>query len=454
MITKLALASDAIPNFSLRDGVLRFKNRIWIGQDSALQQQLIHAVHASPVGGHSGIPVTYRRAKQIFAWSGMKQSITQFVQACSVCHQAKADRTKLPGLLQPLPVPERAWQVISMDFIEGLPTSQGFNCILVVVDLFSKYAHFLRLKHPFTASSVAPVFLQQVYRLHGLPTAIVSDWDKIFTSHFWQELFRLAQVELRLSSAYHPQLDGQSECVNQCLETFLRCFVHACPSQWSKWIDLAEYWYNTSWHSAHGHSPFEVLYGYAPTHFGISAADATPVSDLSSWLTERNRMVDLIRQHLVRAKERMKKYADTNRSERVYQVNDWVFLKIQPYVQSSLTSRANPKLSFKFFGPFRILARVGNVAYKLELPQSSSIHPVVHVSQLKRALGPPSSVTPLPSDQALQLSIPEKIIQQRTVLRGTSSFVQGLVKWSLLPAALATWEDLEALRQQFPRAAV
>ena len=122
--------------------------------------------------------------------------------------------------------------MVSLDFIEGLPLSARFNCILVVVDLFSKYAHFVGLPHPFTAASVAKVFFSQVYSLHGMPSALVSDRDKIFTSKLWTELFALAKVELRMSTAYHPQSDGQTERVNQCLETFLRCFVHACPHQW------------------------------------------------------------------------------------------------------------------------------------------------------------------------------------------------------------------------------
>lgn len=164
-----------------------------------------------------------------------------------------------------------------MDFIEGLPKSGGFNCILVVVDAFSKYSHFLPLRHPFTAASVAKVFHNEVYRLHGLPSVIVSDRDRIFTSKLWKELFRLADVQLNMSTAYNPQTDGQSERVNQCVETFLRCFIHACPG----WITLAEYWYNTCPHSATGKSPFLVLYGYEPRHFGISSDNAVTVSDLS-----------------------------------------------------------------------------------------------------------------------------------------------------------------------------
>jgi transposase InsO family protein len=193
-----------------------------------------------------------------------------------------------------------------MDFIEALPLSAGYTCILVVVDLFSKYAHFVPLKHPFTAATVAQSFLSNVYKLHGLPQAIVSDRDKVFTSAFWRELFQLAGVELRMSTAYHPQSDGQAESVNQCLETFLRCFIHACPRQWSPWIDQAEFWYNSSWHSALGRSPFEVLYGNSPRHFGVALSDDQPVTELESWLSDHELMTDVIHQHLNRAKQWMK----------------------------------------------------------------------------------------------------------------------------------------------------
>jgi hypothetical protein len=287
-----------------------------------------------------------------------------------------------------------------------------------------------------------------------MPTTIVSDRDRIFTSNLWRELFRLAKVDLCMSTAYHPQSDGQSERVNQCLETFLRCYVHACPRQWSSWLDLAEFWYNTSLHSAHGRSPFEVLYGFAPQQFGLHAADDPPVSELADWLRERELMTDVIRQHLNRAKQRMKKYADAKRSERTFQLNDWVFLKLQPYVQSSVADRAHQKLAFKFFGPFRIVERVGSVAYRLELPASSSIHPVFHVSQLKKSVGAHQSVSDSLPPSTIRWSIPVKILQHRTVLKGSDQVRQGLVQWSNLPPSLSTWEDLEFLHQQFPRAAV
>jgi hypothetical protein len=264
----------------------------------------------------------------------------------------KPDRAKYPGLLMPLPVPPHAWHTVTMDFIEGLPRSASFNCIMVVVDKLSKYSHFVALAHPFTAAKVAKSFMDHVYKLHGLPTVIISDRDKIFTSAFWQQLFTLSDTKLSMSSAYHPQSDGQTERVNQCLETFLRCFVHACPQKWSTWLSVEEFWYNTCPHSALGSSPFEVLYGHRPRHFEITDISAVTVSDLYNWVHERELMQKLIKQHLLRAQDRMKKQADKNRSERVFAVDDWVYLRLQPYVQSSVSTRANHKLSFKFFWAF------------------------------------------------------------------------------------------------------
>lgn len=203
----------------------------------------------------------------------MKQSIQEFVAQCLVCQQAKAEKVPYPGLLQPLEVPKQAWQVVTSDFIEGLPKSSSYDCILVVVDKFSEYSHFIKLAHPFTALKIAKLYMDTVYKLHGMPQVIVSDRDKVFTSQLWQELFRLSGTELRMSSTYHPQSDGQTERVNQSVEAYLRCFIQSCPAQWSQWLSLAEFWYNTNFHSAINKTPFEVLYGNRPRHFGIQGID-------------------------------------------------------------------------------------------------------------------------------------------------------------------------------------
>jgi len=325
LVAKLSVCPTAVPNYTLSAGILRYKNRIWLSHDKNLHQQVISAMHSSALGGHFGIPVTYSHLKQYFFWPAMKSAVHAFVRACSICQQAKADRSHYPGLLQPLPVPSSAWDIVAMDFVEGLPCSEHSDTILVVVDKYSKFAHFIPLRHPFTALSVAKAFMSHVYKLHGMPSSIISDRDKVFTSNLWRELFGLAGVQLRMSSAYHPQTDGQTERVNQCMETYLRCFVHACPSKWTSWLSLAEFWYNTSFHSALGRSPFEVLYGHAPRHFGITSASTCAAPDLSVWLKEREVMQNLVRQHFLRAQDRMKQQADKGHSERVFQVGDQVY---------------------------------------------------------------------------------------------------------------------------------
>ena len=162
-------------DFVLQEGLIKVKGKILVPLDFQLQHLIVTALHASLVGGHSGAFVTYQKVKQVFVWTRMKAMIKEFVANCQVCQQAKSERVKYPGLLQPLPVPEFAWQVITMDFIEGLPSSHSYNCIMVIVDKFSKYAHFVPLSHPFTAYKVALAFMEHVFKLHGLPESIISD---------------------------------------------------------------------------------------------------------------------------------------------------------------------------------------------------------------------------------------------------------------------------------------
>lgn len=205
------------------------KGHIWLGNHTLAHKVVLLALHSSGLGGHSGITATYHKVKALFAWPNLKQYVMAFINACEVCAQAKPKHCRLPRLLQPHPVPPNAWHTVSLDFIEGLPKSKGFDTILVAIDKLTKYAHFLCLAHPYTALSVAQVFLANIYKLHGMPSVIISDRDRVFTSTLWQELFKLTDTTLNMSSAYHPQTDGQTECLNQCLETYLRCMVHSCP---------------------------------------------------------------------------------------------------------------------------------------------------------------------------------------------------------------------------------
>lgn len=190
-------------------------------------------------------------------------------------------------------------------------------------------------------------------------------------------------VKLLFSTTYHPQTDGQTERVNQCLEMYLRCAVGEEPKQWKTWLSQAELWYNTNFHTALGCTPFKALYGYDP-NLGVSPVISEGVHDLAGdFLAQSELQLQALKTHLLRAQNQMKMYADKKRTKVTYQVGDKVLLKLQPYVQSSLVNRSYPKLAMKYFGPYSILERVGSVAYKLDLPASSAIHPTFHVSQLK-----------------------------------------------------------------------
>jgi hypothetical protein len=306
LLTQLSITGSNDKGFSLVNGLIRHNGRIWLGNHKEAHRAILLALQSSGLGGHSGVNATYHKVKALFSWPNMKKDITEYVTQCQVCSQAKPEHCRLPGLLQSLPIPSQAWHTISLNFIEGLPKSKTFDTILVVIDKFSKYGHFIPLSHPYTALSVAQLYLNNVYKLHGLPNVIISDRDRIFTSAVWQELFKLTDTTLNMSSSYHPQTDGQTERLNQCLETYLRCLVQSCPAKWSQWLSLAEYWYNTTYHSALGTTPFEVLYGHPPRHFGIVPADASSVTSLQEWLNERSAMTQAIQQHLLRAQQRMK----------------------------------------------------------------------------------------------------------------------------------------------------
>jgi hypothetical protein len=177
LLQELAVVQSNDSGYSLTDGVIRYKDKIWIGQNSPLQTKLITSFHGSALGGHFGIQATYHRLKKMLYWQGMKQDVQNFIKQCDICQKAKHELCKYPSLLQPLPIPHSSWTYLSMDFIEGLLLSNGFSVILVVIDRFTKYGHFFPVRHPYTAASIALIFLDNVIKLHGVPQSIVCDRD-------------------------------------------------------------------------------------------------------------------------------------------------------------------------------------------------------------------------------------------------------------------------------------
>lgn len=264
LITGLTQDANSHVRFLWDQGVLTHKEHLVVGNSTDLKHKIIEEYHNSSVGGHSGIDKTSRRIKRTFYWKGLQKDVQQFISECHICQRFNGENVHVPGLLQPLLIPEKEWTNISMDFIEGLPKSQRKTTIFVVVDRLTKYAHFMPLSHPCTAKDVAQLFLDNIYKLHGVPATIVFDRDAVFTSTFWQEFFKLQGSQLCLSTAYHPHSDGQTEIVNKCIEIFLRCMCGDCPKHWAKWLSLEEWWYSTSFHSSIKTTPFYAVYGQEP----------------------------------------------------------------------------------------------------------------------------------------------------------------------------------------------
>lgn len=453
LIHDLRLNPSSHSHYSWSNDALKRKGKLVVGTDSVLRADLLGHFHADAIGGHSGATATYRRLSSVFYWKGLERDVREFVRGCITCNRFKPENVASPGLLQPLPIPEHVWTDLSMDFICGLPKSYSKSTILVVVDRLSKAAHFMALQHPFTAVDVAQCFFDNVVKHHGFPQSIVTDRDPVFGGKFWRELFRLHGVRLQFSSAYHPQSDGQTEVLNRCLECYLRCMTGDMPKQWVKWLSLAELWYNTSYHSAIGMTPFQAVYGVPPpAHLPYLAGDSA--NELVDRLcSTREDTIQLLKHNLRKAQERMTHQANKHRTEREFAVGDMVFLKLQPFRRNLLSGSSFHKLAARYFGPFEVLKKIGKVAYELQLPPGTKIHPVFHVSLLKRSLRSGAVLAPsLPAvdDDGHPIREPFSILGRKLVQRDHLPITQVLIRWKNTEEEDATWEDLAVIRSQFP----
>jgi len=340
-----------------------------------------------------------------------------------------------------------------MDFITALPPSQGYSVIMVIIDKFSKFGHFIPLKADFTSKIVAEVFLQQIIKLHGFPRSIISDRDKVFISKFWQQLFQAQGTKLKMSSAYHPQSDGQSEVLNKTLEMYLRCTCHENPRSWLSILPWAQYWYNTSYHSAIKTTPYKALYGRDPpslVRYEVSIQDEKSVQEM---LSSRDSWLQQLKQNMSRSQEFMKLYADKNRRPLEFEEGELVLVKLQPYRQHSLALRKNQKLGLRYFGPFRITKKIGTVAYRLELPETARIHNVFHISLLKKFKGDhttPYLPLPLQTLESGPILPPHMVLDSRTILQNDKEVQQLLIQWGDDQHAETSWESLTEFKQSYP----
>eukprot|EP00253_Pinus_taeda_P023337 PITA_23337 len=254
-------------DYFLQDGLLFRKNQLCIPVCS-MRENLIKEKHSGGLSGHFGTEKTLEQLNRFYFWPRMKSEVEKYVRNCKVCQYAK-ERSQNTGLYIPLPIPDRPWDMISMDFVLGLPKTQGgYDSIFVVVDRFSKMAHFIPCYKTSDASHIANLFFKEIVRLHGLPKSIVSDRDSKFVGHFWRTLWKNLGTKLSFSSAYHPQRDGQTEVVNRSLGNLLRSLTAEHPKQWDQVLRQVEYAYNDSPNRSTGQIPFHIVYGMHPR--GIS----------------------------------------------------------------------------------------------------------------------------------------------------------------------------------------
>ena len=342
---RLEADPESHPDLEDRGGILLDRGCIRVPADGSLRSKLLEHFHNTPEAGHEGVLRTYKRLSNSCTWPGMKKDVKAHVRACETCQRAKMETLKPAGLLQPLPVPDRVWEDISMDFIEGLPLVRGYSVIFVVVDRLSKYAHFSALAHPFSAKAVAECFVQNIAKLHGMPRTIVSDRDRVFISEFWTEYFRLQGTRLDLSSAYHPQTDGQTEVVNRGIEQYLRCFVGDHPRRWLEHLPWAEWSYNTAQHSSTGMTPFEAVYGRtAPALRVYDRSASSERTEVDMALLDRDEMLRRLRTHMRAAQNRLKQMYDRGHREKEYDIGDMVFVRVQPYRQVTLTANKKSEI--------------------------------------------------------------------------------------------------------------
>ncbi|GKD77690.1 putative reverse transcriptase domain-containing protein [Tanacetum coccineum] len=294
----------------------------------------------------------------------MKANIATYVSKCLTCAKVKAEHQRPSGLLVQPEIPQWKWDNIMMDFVTKLPkSSQGYDTIWVIVDRLTKSAIFMPMRETDPMDKLARMYLKEVVTKHGIPVSIICDRDPRFASNFWRSLQKALGTSLDMSTAYHPQTDGQSERTIQTLEDMLRACVIDFGNGWVKHLPLVKFSYNNSYHASIKAAPFEALY------------------EIVQETTER---IIQVKQRMQAAHDKQKSYADLKRKLMEFEVGDKVMLKVLPW-KGVVRFGKRGKLNPRFVGPFKVIKRVGDVAYKLELPEElSRVHKTFHMSNLKK----------------------------------------------------------------------
>jgi hypothetical protein len=373
--------------FTESDGILFFKDRICIPDDKEIKTAILREYHEAPYSGHQGIKRTMELLLRYYFWPRMKYDVQAYIKECLECQRNKVRNIRASGLLQPLPIPSRRWEHISMDYITHLPTTidTGYNSVWVIVDRFTKMCHFVPCHHTITAKETAKLFIKEIFRLHGVPKTIVSDRDPIFTSEFWKGLFEYLGTTLCMSSGYHPQTDGQTERMNRTLEEMLRayCAEEHRQHHWDDYLPLVEFQYNNAVNRSTGFSPFFLAYGQHPiTPAALLASEPTSTlsiaEDAAEFVASLQELSQAAVASMERAQENAKRYYDLKRKEPTFAVGDLVFVEGIALPDN----RRGTKIGHLRHGPFKIIQQINPVAFKLDTPATWKVHNVFHSSFL------------------------------------------------------------------------
>ena len=423
-------------SFANEDGLLYHDDNLVV-PTKALQSKLLHELHDSPYTGHVGVRRTlsnFIRAK--LWWPDRNKDVAAHVKACHSCQVTKALNTNNKGKLTALEIPDGfgLWKHISLDFITDLPlTEAGYDTIITVVDKFSKMCILIPTSKSVTGEDCAQLLHDHVFTKFGWPEKIISDRDPRFTGAFWQRVHFLNGTRLGMSSAFHPQTDGQTEVYNRILEDMLRHYVSPQLDNWDIYLSCAEFAINNGYVESIKTTPFFLNYGRhpdTPLHLRLltynqrssNPIKAVPTADsLSVQLQERSKAA---RESLQLARQRMVDYANKNRADIQYHVGDQVLLSTR---NLTFKGKLTKKLMPRWIGPFTVTHKIGPVAYRLDLPSTVPVYDVFHVSLLRNYTASGRQPPPLPEliDGEEEYEV-ERILDHRVNKRGKKSF---LIRW-------------------------
>ena len=376
-------AGPSLP-YSIHDGFLFRENRLCV-PDCSLRLQLISELHNE---GHIGRDRTLYLVSASYFWPALRRDVECFVERCVTCQTSKGQASNA-GLYLPLPIPTQPWTDISMDFVMGLPrTQKGFDSIFVVVDRFSNMVHFIPCKRTTDAVEVATLFFREVYRLHGLPLSIVSDRDSRFLSHFWRSLWKLFDTSLDMSSAYHPQTDGQTEVTNRSLGNLVRSLVGSSIKSWDSKLPQAEFAHNHAVNRSSKFSPFQIIYGIvtrAPLDLSTLPDRVRLHGGAEAFMEKVIETHEQTTSNLETSTQKYKAAADTHRRRLVFEVGDLVWAVL---TRDRMPAHSYNKLKAKKIGPLEVLERINDNAYRLQLPADITTSDVFNVKYLSRYFPP------------------------------------------------------------------